>query len=239
MRPLCGLKHLLRFPYRIRATPGGEPIRRLDEAVEIPTVLLRLILDGTIVKVRLDRKATAISLLVVLGVRRDGQKVLLSVANMSGESEAAWRKVLDDLTARGLRQPELALVDGAPGLEKALVALWNGLAVQRCTVHKLRNLVAHAPKKLAEEIAADYSDMIYAADAKTVAKRRKAFLIKWRDKCDRAPASRVQATDQDAVRTALGGNSGDVVLGAARLGPNHAAQGGWLGVPCRALRGAH
>ena len=44
--------------------------------------IVRLILDGTVVRVRLDRKATNISLLVVLGVRRDGQKVLLAVKNM-------------------------------------------------------------------------------------------------------------------------------------------------------------
>ena len=59
--------------------------------------IVRLILDGTVVKVRLDRKATAISLLIVLGVRRDGQKVVLAIRNMGGESEAAWRAVLDDL----------------------------------------------------------------------------------------------------------------------------------------------
>jgi transposase-like protein len=50
--------------------------------------IVRLILDGTVVKVRLDRKATSIALLVVLGVRRDGQKVLLAVKSMGGESEA-------------------------------------------------------------------------------------------------------------------------------------------------------
>jgi len=57
--------------------------------------IVRLILDGTVVRVRLDRKATNISLLVVLGVRRDGQKVLLAVKNMGGESEAAWRSILE------------------------------------------------------------------------------------------------------------------------------------------------
>jgi putative transposase len=51
--------------------------------------IIRLILDGTVVRVRLDKKATAISLLVALGVRRDGQKVLLAIKNMGGESEAA------------------------------------------------------------------------------------------------------------------------------------------------------
>ena len=67
--------------------------------------IVRLILDGTVVRVRLDKKATSISLLVVLGVRRDGQKVLLAVKNMGGESEAAWRALLDDLVARGLKTP--------------------------------------------------------------------------------------------------------------------------------------
>ena len=85
--------------------------------------LVRLILDGTVVRVRLDKKATSISLLVALGVRQDGQKVLLAVKNMGGESEAAWRALLDDLVKRGLKTPELVIVDGAPGLEKALAAL--------------------------------------------------------------------------------------------------------------------
>ena len=73
-------------------------------------------------RVRLDKKATSISLLVVLGVRRDGQKVLLAVKNMGGESEAAWRALLDDLVARGLKTPEFLIVDGAAGLEKAVAA---------------------------------------------------------------------------------------------------------------------
>ena len=55
--------------------------------------IVRLILDGTVERVRLDKKATSISLLVVLGVRRDGQKVLLAVKNMGGESAAAWRSI--------------------------------------------------------------------------------------------------------------------------------------------------
>jgi transposase-like protein len=112
--------------------------------------IVRLILDGTMVKVRLDRKATNISLLVVLGVRRDGQKVLLAVKNMGGESEAAWRVVLDDLIMRGLRTPELLVIDGGAGLERALAGLWPEVPTQRCTVHKHRNLLAHAPEALHE-----------------------------------------------------------------------------------------
>ncbi len=142
--------------------------------------IVRLILDGTVVRVRLDRKATAISLLVVLGVREDGQKVLLAIRSMGGESAEAWRAVLDDLIKRGLRRPEFLIVDGAPGLDKAIAAVWDGVPVQRCTVHKHRNLLAHAPERLHEEITADYTDMIYAPTCEEIAARRKAFIRKWR-----------------------------------------------------------
>src|SRR3981189_819322 len=142
--------------------------------------IVRLILDGTVVRVRLDRKATSISLLVVLGVRADGQKVLLAIKSMAGESAEAGRRAPGDLIKRGLRRPEVLIVDGAPGLDKAIAAVWDGVPVQRCTVHKHRNLLAHAPERLHEEISADYNDMIYAATPEEIAARRKAFIRKWR-----------------------------------------------------------
>ena len=145
--------------------------------------IVRLILDGTVVRVRLDKRATGLSVLVALGVCRDGQKVLLGLKNMGGESEAAWRAFLDGLVARGLGTPEFAIVDGAPGLEAALAALWAQVPVQRCTVHKHRNLLAHAPKKLHDELGADYTDMIYAQTVEEVEAKRKAFVRKWRLKC--------------------------------------------------------
>ena len=142
--------------------------------------IVRLILDGTVVRVRLDRKATSISLLVVLGVRADGQKVLLAIKSMGGESAEAWRTVLDDLIRRGLRRPEFLIVDGAPGLDKAIAAVWDAVPVQRCTVHKHRNLLAHAPERLHDEITADYNGMIYAATREEIETHRKAFIRKWR-----------------------------------------------------------
>ena len=140
--------------------------------------IVRLILDGTVVRARLDKKATSISLLVAMGVRQDGQKVLLAVKNMGGESEAAWRALLDDLVNRGLKTPELVIVDGAAGLEKALTALSSDLLV-------------HAPARLHEEISADYNDMIYADSKPEIEARRKAFIRKWRLKC-RAVADSVE-----------------------------------------------
>src|SRR5204862_7759841 len=113
-------------------------------------------------------------------VRDDGQKVLLAIKSRGGESAEAWRTVLDDLITRGLRRPEFLIVDGAPGLDKAIAAVWDGVRVQRCTVHKHRNLFAHAPERLHDEITAEYNDMIYAKTPEDVEARRKAFLRHWR-----------------------------------------------------------
>jgi len=171
-----------------------------DEAI------VRLILDGTVVRVRLDRKATSMLLLVVMGVRADGQKILLAIKSMGSESAEAWRTVLDDLIKRGLRRPEFLIVDGAGGLEKAIAAVWHGVPVQRCTVHKHRNLLAHAPERLHEEVTADYNDMIYAATPEEITARRKAFLRKWRIK-HRAVADSLE-------------EAGDSLFAFARLPPS-------------------
>ena len=158
--------------------------------------IIRLILDGTVVRVRLDKKATSISLLVALGVRADGQKVLLAIKNMGGESEAAWRALLDNLVSRGMKTPELVVVDGGSGLDRALAALWPEAPVQRCTVHRHRNLLAHAPERLHEEISADYNDMIYAKTKQEIEARRKAFVRKWRLKCRAIADSLEEAGDR-------------------------------------------
>jgi putative transposase len=158
--------------------------------------IVRLILDGTVVRVRLDRKATAISLLVVLGVRDDGQKVLLAIKSMGGESAEAWRGVLDGLIRRGLRRPEFLIVDGSGGLDSAIAAVWDGVPVQRCTVHKHRNLLAHAPERLQDEVTADYNDMIYATTREELATRRKAFIRKWRLKHRAVADSLEEASDR-------------------------------------------
>jgi putative transposase len=158
--------------------------------------IVRLVLDGTVVRVRLDRRATSISLLVVMGIRKNGQKVLLAIRSMGGESAEAWRAVLDDLVRRGLTTPRLLIVDGAPGLEKALAALWPDVPTQRCTVHKHRNLLAHAPDRLHEELSADYNDMIYAGTPELIEARRKAFIRKWRLKCRAVADSLEEAGEQ-------------------------------------------
>ena len=101
-------------------------------------------------------------------------------------NDAEVLKLADDAIQRGLQRPEFLIVDGAPGLE--IAAVWDGVPVQRCTV---RNLLAHAPESLHEEITADYNDMIYAATREEVEARRRTFIRKWRLK-HRAVADSLQ-----------------------------------------------
>jgi putative transposase len=177
----------------LRARSAWEAWQKRDLAGE---PIARLILDGTFVKVRLDNKATAISLLIALGVRRDGQKVALAIKSMGSESEAAWRVVLEDLASRGLTKPELVVVDGGKGLEAALNSLWGDVPVQRCTVHKERNLLAHAPQRLHEEVKADFNDMMHARTSAEVLAKRKAFLAKWKLRCRAVATSLEEAGER-------------------------------------------
>ncbi len=107
--------------------------------------IVRLILDGTVVKTRVDRKAPHISVLATIGVRRDGQKVLLSIGNMGDESTAAWRQFLNDLDARGLKRPAFVIVDGAPGLEAALSEPWG--AIWRYSAARFTSIAICSPMR--------------------------------------------------------------------------------------------
>ncbi|MFQ5720849.1 MAG: transposase, partial [Acidobacteriota bacterium] len=91
-------------------------------------------LDGFHLKVRLARRVVSVPVLAALGVGHDGQKVLLALQMATSESSSQWGDVLKDLNRRGLAAPLLIVVDGGPGLNKA-VAGWPDVKVQRCTVH--------------------------------------------------------------------------------------------------------
>jgi putative transposase len=136
--------------------------------------------DGTYVRVRCAGRSGSLPVLAAVGVRATGEKVLLSLRVMGSESAAAWEAFANDLANRGLKRPELAIIDGSHGLATALERLWAGMPRQRCVVHKLRNLIAHAPRRLHDEIRTDFHAIIYAEDAAAARAAYEAFLRKWR-----------------------------------------------------------
>lgn len=115
-----------------------------------------LYLDGQRVRVRADRGVTTAVVLMALGVRASGEKVVLALRLVSDETTAAWRTLLEDLTSRALRRPQLVITDGSPGAQAALDLTWPGIDHQRCLVHKQRNLLALTPRALHGALIADF-----------------------------------------------------------------------------------
>jgi len=122
-----------------------------------------LYLDGQRVRVRADRGVTTAVVLMALGVRPRGEKVVLALRLVSDETTAAWRSLLEALTSRGLARPELVISDGSPGAQAALDLTWPGVPHQRCLVHKLRNLLAATPRALHGALIADFRRFSEAA----------------------------------------------------------------------------
>ena len=141
-----------------------------------------LYLDGLWVTVRKPVKMKKV-VLVALGVREDGSKELLSFQVVPRESEACWWGFLSDLKERGLSRPGLVISDGAPGLLKALYALYPRSAHQLCTFHKAMDLGMHlSEKRHRRQIIADALH-IFEADTETVARKRlRQFEQTWVDK---------------------------------------------------------
>jgi transposase-like protein len=100
--------------------------------------------DGVHVKVRLgdDRK---LCLLVVVGVRLDGTKELVALADGYRESKESWADLLRDCKRRGLAAPVLAVGDGALGFWAALREVFPPTREQRDWVHKSANVLNALP----------------------------------------------------------------------------------------------
>ena len=142
-----------------------------------------LFLDGFILRLRLAKRVERIPVLCAIGVQSDGGRVLLALEARTSESEAAWSAVTEDLAARGVRAPILAVIDGNAGLHGAVKTTWPWIDVQRCTKHKLENLATHAPKRHYDEIKEDYQAIVYA-DTEVQARRAYArFEKKWSKSC--------------------------------------------------------
>jgi len=150
-------------------------------------------LDATFMPVRCGSQAERLPIMVAIGVRSTGEKVLLSLSVMGVESGAAWGEFVGDMVNRGLRRVELAIVDGNPGLERSLSELWPKLPIQRCTVHKLWNLLGHAPKSLQNEVKTDYDAIINADDVEKAKGAYGAFLRKWSRKAESVARSLEEA----------------------------------------------
>jgi transposase-like protein len=100
--------------------------------------------DGIHVNIRLEEHK--LCLLVMIGVRADGRKELVALADGYRESVESWADLLRDCKRRGMRAPVLAAGDGALGFWGALREVFPDTREQRCWFHKIANVLATLPK---------------------------------------------------------------------------------------------
>lgn len=137
--------------------------------------------DGVHPKVRLGQARSCV--LVLMGVRADGSKELIALAEGLRESTESWADLLRDCRRRGMRDPELVVGDGAMGLWRALAEVFPQARHQRCWVHKTRNVVNALPKS-AQSSAKKALQEIYNAEDRDHAEKAvkdfgRTYGVKW------------------------------------------------------------
>jgi putative transposase len=120
--------------------------------------------DGIHFNIRLEEDR--LCALVVVGVRPDGTKELVALADGYRESTESWAEVLRSLRDRGLGAPVLAVGDGALGFWGALRDVFPSTREQRCWVHVTKNVLDALPKRLHDD-AKEALKAIYAAQSRT------------------------------------------------------------------------
>ena len=149
--------------------------------------------DGIHLKVRLEQQK--LCLLVMIGVRADGRKELVALADGFRESTESWADVLRDCRRRGMTAPVLAVGDGALGFWKAMREVFPATREQRCWFHKQANVLAALPKSAHPGALASLKDIYNAEDIDKAQVAIKAFEIGYGAKYPKAVAKIVDDAD--------------------------------------------
>ena len=126
-----------------------------------------LYLDAIALRVRIAQKVVSAPVLVALGVRADGQKVVLALELLASESTAAWGGLVASVVRHGLRRPRLCVIDGSPGLRAAV-----------------------------EEVRTDYHRIVYAESLPAAQQAYRAFVAKWAKRAPKVAESLQEAGDE-------------------------------------------
>lgn len=127
-------------------------------------------------------------LLPAPALARCGNFSSVAVMTTGAESADGWQLLLKDVAARKMGRPGLVISDNTE-LAAALDRLWPGVARQRCIVHKLRNLLAKAPKHTHEAVREEYHRIVYSETLLAAEKAQEAFVLKWKKQCPGVAAS--------------------------------------------------
>jgi len=150
--------------------------------------------DGIHVNIRLEEHK--LCLLVMIGVRADGRKELIALADGYRESAESWADLLRDCARRGMRAPVLAAGDGALGFWGALREVFPGTREQRCWFHKTANVLAALPRSAHPAAKKALAEIWGAEDKQHARAAAKAFDAAYGAKFPKATAKITGDLDQ-------------------------------------------
>ena len=149
--------------------------------------------DGIHFNVRLDENR--LCALVIVGVRTDGTKELVSISDGQRESTESWADVLRDLRRRGMRAPTVAVGDGALGFWSALRDVFPETVEARCWVHKAANVLNALPKSAQPAARKALAEIRDAEDRDHAVAAIEAFQRDYQAKWPKAVAKIVDDTE--------------------------------------------
>ncbi|HZN70293.1 MAG TPA: IS256 family transposase [Micromonosporaceae bacterium] len=150
--------------------------------------------DGVHLNVRLDEEK--LCLLVMIGVRVDGMKELVALADGYRESTGSWADLLRDCKRRGMRAPVLAVGDGALGFWGALREVFPEAREQRCWFHKIANVLAALPRSAHPGAKKALAEIWNAEDRDHARRAVSAFKLAYGAKFAKATAKITDGMDE-------------------------------------------
>ena len=133
-------------------------------------------IDATYIKVRQNGRIVSVAVIVAVGANTDGRREILGMAIGPSEAETFWTDFLRGLARRGLRGVKLVISDAHEGIKAAVSKVMNA-TWQRCRVHFMRNVMAHAGKSGRRVVSAFMSAAFAQDDAE-------AASLQWRKVAD-------------------------------------------------------
>lgn len=156
--------------------------------------IVYLFIDGLNIPVR-RRTVGLESLLSAVGITKEGKRVLLAMQLGDREKAGVWKEFFKDLKVRGFKSESLRLgiMDGLPGLEEAFASEFPNAKIQRCVVHKLRNISCKVPRRLQEEVMHACKKIFNARDANEARQR----FIEWKETYKHLVPQAVECLEKD------------------------------------------
>lgn len=133
-------------------------------------------IDATYVKVRQDGRIVSVAVIVAVGVNSDGRREVLGMDVGPSEAETFWTDFLRKLARRGLRGVKLVISDAHEGIKASVAKVMNA-TWQRCRVHFMRNVLAHAGRSGRRVVSAFIATAFAQDDAE-------AARLQWRKIAD-------------------------------------------------------